>query len=102
MVQIYQNPALKALGPSPRLPVALSIAFYNNTKVLDLTLAGVARQSMQNFELIICDDGSKPEAVAHLQKFLETLPIPAKHIWHEDLGFRKNRMLNWGIHHCDS
>ena len=101
MIQIYQNSALKKLGPNPRLPVAVSIAFYNNTKFLDLTLTAFSRQTMLDFEIIICDDGSKPEAVAHLQAELEKLSIPAKHLWHEDKGFRKNRILNWGIHHFD-
>ncbi len=102
MLQIFENSALKALGPKPQLPVAISIAFYNNVSVLDLTLAALSRQSMQNFEIIICDDGSKPEAVAHVHETLEQMSIPAKHLWHEDLGFRKNRILNWGIYHCDS
>ncbi|MEZ0393369.1 MAG: glycosyltransferase [Pseudobdellovibrionaceae bacterium] len=102
MLKIFRNSALKSLGQEAKLPAALSIAFYNNTKVLDLTLAGVSRQTLKNFELIICDDGSKPEAVEHVQKALESLDIPAMHLWHEDIGFRKNRMLNWGIHHCHS
>lgn len=102
MVQIYQNAALRNLGENPKLPVTLSIAFYNNTRVLDLTLAGVSRQTLKNFEVIICDDGSKPEAVKHVHEKLEELEIPAQHFWHEDLGFRKNRLLNWGIHHCHS
>jgi glycosyltransferase involved in cell wall biosynthesis len=75
MIQIYQNSALKALGPQPKIPVAISIAFYNNTKFLDLTLASLSRQSMQNFEIIICDDGSRPEAVEHAQAELEKLAI---------------------------
>lgn len=102
MVKIFQNSALQSLGPTARLPIALSVAFYNNTKVFDLTLAGIARQSLKNFELIVVDDGSRPEAVAHVQKALEKLSIPAQHLWHEDIGFRKNRILNWGIHHCHS
>lgn len=102
MIEIFQNTALRELGENPRLPVTLSIAFYNNTRVLDLTLAGVARQTLKNFEIIICDDGSKPEAVKHVHAKLEELEIPAQHLWHEDIGFRKNRMLNWGIHHAHS
>jgi glycosyltransferase involved in cell wall biosynthesis len=102
MVEIFKNSALKALGDDPQLPVAVSIAFYNNTKVLDLTLAALSRQTFKNFEILLCDDGSKPEAVAHVQSQLEQLSIPAKHLWHEDKGFRKNRIMNWGIHHCDT
>lgn len=102
MVEIFQNSALKQRGERPSLPVAVSIAFYNNTQVLDLTLAALSRQSFQNFEILLCDDGSRPEAVAHVRAALERLPFPARHLWHEDKGFRKNRILNWGLHHCDA
>ncbi|MGZ5280254.1 MAG: glycosyltransferase, partial [Pseudobdellovibrionaceae bacterium] len=97
-VRQYQNAALKALGENPKLPIALSVAFYNNIRNFDLMMAAVKRQTLQNFELIICDDGSKPEVVSYIQQTLEKLSIPALHLWHEDRGFRKNRMLNWGLH----
>lgn len=84
------------------LPASLSIAFYNNIRLFDLMMAAVLRQSTHDFELIISDDGSKPEVVQHIQKKLSQLQIPATHIWHEDKGFRKNRMLNWMIHHSSS
>ncbi len=102
MVEIFQNSALRKLPDGHRFPAAISIAFYNNTRFLDLTLAALSRQTFQNFEILICDDGSKPEAVAHVKAELEKMSIPAKHLWHEDKGFRKNRIMNWGIHHCDS
>lgn len=102
MIEVFQNSAFRALGENPKLPVAVSIAFYNNTRFLDLTLAALSRQTFRNFEIIICDDGSKPEAVAHVHAELEKLAIPAKHLWHEDKGFRKNRIMNWGIHLCDA
>jgi glycosyltransferase involved in cell wall biosynthesis len=102
VVKVFQNTALRQRLPGARSPVALSMAFYNNPKVLDLTLASLKRQSFQDFEIILCDDGSRPQVIEHIQRELEKLSIPAQHLWHEDLGFRKNRILNWGIHHCDS
>lgn len=99
MVKVYKNPALKSLGDTPQLPSALSIAFYNNPRIFDLIVAGAERQSQKDFCLIIADDGSKPEVVDHIQKKLESLAIPSIHLWHEDLGFRKNRMLNWVLFH---
>jgi glycosyltransferase involved in cell wall biosynthesis len=97
-VQVFKNSALQALGENPRLPIALSVAFYNNLRNFDLMIAAVQRQTQQNFELVICDDGSKPEVVQYIQKTLNQLKIPALHLWHEDKGFRKNRMLNWGLY----
>jgi glycosyltransferase involved in cell wall biosynthesis len=101
-VQVFENTAFQNRPPGQRPAVAVSIAFYNNTAVLDLTLAALERQSFQDFEILICDDGSKPEAVQHVQNELNRLKNPARHLWHADLGFRKNRILNWGIHYCTS
>ena len=101
-VKLYANSALRALGPQAKLPISLSVAFYNNVRNFDLMIAAVRRQTQKDFELVICDDGSKPEVVAHIQKILEQLKIPALHIWHEDKGFRKNRMLNWGLYYSHS
>ncbi len=98
----FHNPALKALGGQAKLPIALSVAFYNNLRNFDLMMAAVERQTLQDFELVICDDGSKPEVVEYIQRRLSTSKIPALHLWHEDLGFRKNRMLNWGLQYSHS
>jgi glycosyltransferase involved in cell wall biosynthesis len=104
MVKITENAAFLKAKKEGRLhfPIALSLAFYNSTRMLDLTLAGFSRQSFRDFEILICDDGSKPENVSHALASLNKLDIPARHFWHEDTGFRKNRIMNWGIHHCFS
>jgi glycosyltransferase involved in cell wall biosynthesis len=101
MVKIRENQAFLK-NPNKKYPLALSLAYYNSPHMLALTLAGFARQSFQDFEIIICDDGSRPENVDRAMAILEELQIPARHFWHEDLGFRKNRIMNWGIHHCQS
>ncbi len=102
MIQIYKNPALRALGEKHQLPVALSIAFYNNMRMLDLTLASVSRQNFRQFLTVICDDGSSPDVVARLHRLIDTLDLPVLHLWHEDKGFRKNRIMNWGIQLCQT
>lgn len=103
MVQIFENKFLKQRAPNQgRFPVAVSIAFYNNIPVIDLILASFEKQSFKDFEIIICDDGSKPEVVSWLKDRIDQMDIAVKHLWHEDIGFRKNRIMNWGIHHCDS
>lgn len=70
------------------------IAFYKRIDFLRLTLAGFGRQSFKDFEVIIADDGSPTEVVKEIEKLLNELPIPAIHVWQEDKGFRKNRILN--------
>ncbi len=110
MVKIYTNKAHQKKSLTTGMsttskqlwPISLSIAFYNNRRFFDLMIAAVLNQSTHDFELIISDDGSRPDIVEHSQKTLEDLPIPAMHLWHDDKGFRKNRMLNWAIHHSHS
>ena len=43
------------------------VAFYNKLRELELVLAGFARQSFRDFEIIIADDGSRPEVVTDLE-----------------------------------
>ena len=70
------------------------IAFYNKVRFLGLLLAGLARQSVQDFEVIIADDGSSADNVAAIKELFKKYSYPIKHLWHEDNGFRKNIMLN--------
>ena len=100
MVKKYANHAYKSLTTQP--PVTLIISFYKNTRMLDLVLASLINQTYKNFGVIICDDGSPAEIVALVHNQLENLSIPCQHLWHEDIGFRKNRILNWGIQNTTS
>lgn len=103
MVQIFENKFLRDLPEKQKkFPAAISIAFYNNIRMLDLTLTSLETQNFKDFEIIICDDGSRPEVVEWIKSRTENLPIAVKHLWHADKGFRKNRIMNWGIHLCDS
>jgi len=72
-------------------------AFYNKLDYLKLVLAGFERQAEKNFELIIADDGSKEEVVAEIKKIQSNYSYPIKHIWQEDKGFRKNKILNKAV-----
>lgn len=76
------------------ITATIIIAFYNKVRFLELVLAGFSRQSLQNFEVIIADDGSTEENVEQVKKLLTNYTFPIKHIWQHDDGFRKNIMLN--------
>jgi glycosyltransferase involved in cell wall biosynthesis len=83
------------LTNSPKL--SLVIAVYNKPDALRLVLAGCARQSFTGFEAIVADDGSGPEVKAVVEDAQRSYSFPIIHLWHEDLGWRKNTMLNNGI-----
>jgi len=80
------------------MPKATVIAaFYNKIDYLHLVLAGFESQTEKDFEFIIADDGSKQEVVRELEILSKELPFPLIHVWQEDRGFRKNKILNNAI-----
>ena len=100
MLKVFKNNA--ALTSTKPSPVTLIVSFYMNTHMLDLVLTSVLNQTFKDFNLIICDDGSDSEKVDHVQNYLQNLNIPSQHLWHEDIGFRKNRILNSGLNAANS
>lgn len=54
-------------------------------------------QSVSNFEVVIADDGSCEDVVKVIEDLKNDLPFPLTHVWHEDLGWRKNIILNKAI-----
>lgn len=79
------------------IELSLIISFYNRLDYLKLVFAGLEIQSFKNFEVIIADDGSNKVVVAELNSLIKKYDFPIKHIWHEDKGFRKNKILNRAI-----
>ncbi len=77
--------------------VSLIIAFYKRIDYLKLVLAGLSRQSFKDFEIVIADDGSTIEIVKDIESLSREIPCPLIHVWHEDKGFRKNKILNKAI-----
>ncbi len=73
------------------------ISFYNKIDYLKLLLEGFERQSYRDFEVIIADDGSKPEIVAQIKEIQQNYFFNTTHVWHEDTGWRKNEILNKAV-----
>ncbi len=76
---------------------SLLISTYNWPEALDLVLKSVKLQSQLPIEVVIADDGSKPETKIIIEYYRTQLPIPIKHVWHEDIGFRKTIIMNQAI-----
>jgi len=55
---------------------------------------GFRHQTVRDFEILVADDGSGPETRALVRDLSSELPIPLRHIWQEDRGFRKSAVLN--------
>lgn len=77
--------------------VSVIVSFYNQIDYLRLVLAGFERQTFQDFEIIIADDGSNQDIVKKIELLSKELPFNITHLWQEDKGFRKNKILNKAI-----
>lgn len=76
--------------------LSLIVPTYNRPKALKLCLMSLTGQSLVPTEVLIADDGSSSEtrdAVQKMQKLLKDV-FTIKHVWQEDIGFRKPRILN--------
>ncbi len=73
------------------------ISTYNQPQWLRKCLLGYARQDRTDFEMVLADDGSGAETAAMVALLRPQLPFELKHVWQEDIGFRKCRALNQAI-----
>ena len=70
---------------------------YNHPRWLEKTLWGFSAQSYRDFEIIVADDGSDAETRAVVDSLRQQIDIPIQHIWQEDDGFQKCRVMNKAI-----
>ena len=70
---------------------------YNHPQWLEKTLWGFSMQSFRDFEIIVADDGSGPETRAVIEALRPQIDIPIRHIWQEDDGFQKCKVMNKAI-----
>src|SRR5688572_24730204 len=70
---------------------------YNRPRDLERVLAGYARQTWREFEIVIADDGSGAETRECIARARDAWGLDIRHVWHEDIGFRKCRILNRAI-----
>lgn len=81
----------------PEFTVGVVFTTYNRPLDLERVLAGYARQSHERFEIVIADDGSGPETRECIERARREWNLNIRHVWHEDIGFRKCRILNRAI-----
>ena len=80
----------------------LIITTYNWPDALELVLKSVKSQITLPTEVIVADDGSTNETKKLIESFQNNFPVPLKHIWHIDDGFRRSAILNLAISKTDS
>lgn len=79
------------------MDVSVIVTTYNWPQALALVLKALARQSRLPAEVIVADDGSREDTRAMLVETARGFPVPLRHSWQEDLGFRAARSRNRAI-----
>jgi len=73
------------------------VSTYNKPHQLRLVLEGLRHQTVDEFEVIIADDGSTDETRALIEEYAAGTPFPVEHTWQEDDGFRAAQIRNLGV-----
>ena len=84
------------------IKVSIIISVYNNIRNLELIFNALTIQSFKDFEVIVSDDGSGDEMNKFISLWKRKDKLLISHIWQEDNGFRKNRILNASIRKSES
>jgi len=75
---------------------SLIISVYKDTEALRAILYALSRQSRQDFEIIVSEDGRSDEMASFIAEVMRAFPRLV-HLTHDDEGFRKNIALNRAI-----
>lgn len=79
------------------LGISVIISTYNKEEWLRKVLDGYKYQTYNHYEVIVADDGSRESTKELIDSFRDDYPVPIQHIWHEDEGYRRQRILNIAI-----
>ncbi len=91
-----------ATSESNSVAISVIISTYNSEDWLEKVLWGYETQTFREFEVIIADDGSKQPTFDLIERIQKQVNYSIRHIWQEDEGFQKSRILNKAIVACQS
>lgn len=77
--------------------VSLIITTYNWKEALQAVLESVKRQTVLPEEVIVADDGSRPDTAEMITEMQKDFPVPLIHSWQEDNGFQLSLSRNRAI-----
>jgi glycosyltransferase involved in cell wall biosynthesis len=76
--------------------ISIVITTYNRPDALTAVVEACFAQDDLAFEIIIADDGSGHNTRQVVDQLLARSPVPLRHVWQEDMGFRAARARNLG------
>lgn len=80
--------------------ISVVVTTYNQPDWLEKVLWGLAAQTDPDFEVLVADDGSGPATRELVGRAEGLVGRPVRHVWHDDLGFRKCAILNAALRAC--
>lgn len=80
--------------------ISVIISTYNSPEWLEKVLVGYDQQTLENFEVVIADDGSGADTKSLIEKFKAKASYKINHVWQEDNGFQKSQILNKALVAC--
>jgi glycosyltransferase involved in cell wall biosynthesis len=79
------------------MKISIIITTYNAEEWLRKVLIGYSVQTESDFEIVIADDGSTSKTKDVIASFPSKFKHPIIHVWQEDDGFQKPKILNKAI-----
>ncbi len=80
-----------------RPDISVIISTYNWPEALEAVVNGFFAQTDMAFEIVIADDGSRDETRECVERLRARAPVPLKHVWQPDVGYRLAMSRNRGI-----
>ncbi len=77
--------------------ISVILSTYNAEEWLEKVLWSYNAQTVTNFEVVIADDGSKQPTFHLISEMKKKVHFPIIHVWQEDNGFQKSKILNKAI-----
>ncbi len=77
--------------------ISVIVTTYNRADALEAVLRSLARQTDQDFEVVVADDGSAAATAQLVEAWKAKIGHRLEHVWHEDRGFRAAEIRNRAI-----
>lgn len=84
------------------MKTAIVVLTYNRSAALLAVLRSLARQCGPDHEVLVADDGSRPEHVEALRRGLPAFSCRVRHVWHPDTGFTASQARNLAASRSDA
>ena len=94
---LVANAPVAPASSYPHAPISVILTTYDRPDALDAVLRGLARQTEENFDIIVADDGSAADTADLLKSWRSKLAQSLLHVRQEHREFRAAEIRNRAI-----